>query len=183
MILPSAPRVICLLTALISLPINRKESAAPRLPPLRRTMDLPFEKFIRQAAEENRVDPRLIAAIIWTESGFNARDVSPAGACGLMQLMPQTARMLGVKDVFDPQANIRAGTRHFRHLLNQYSGDLALALAAYNAGDLPVRRYHGIPPFPETRNYVKKVLRHYPPPTRVEVPNRYGHSGQGFLAS
>lgn len=105
------------------------------------------------------VDPRLIMAIIATESGGDEKAVSRAGASGLMQLMPETQRHLGVRDAFDPEANVEGGVRYFRSLLDRYGGDTALALAAYNAGPANVDRYGGVPPFAETRAYVRKVLQ------------------------
>src|SRR5262245_44523665 len=91
----------------------------------------PYDMFIEQAAKETHLDPRLIKAVIVAESQFHVHEISPAGACGLMQLMPHTAQLLAVKDIFDPEENIRAGARHLRYLLNRFSNDLALSLAAY----------------------------------------------------
>ena len=104
------------------------------------------------------VDARLIMAIIATESGGDEKAVSRAGASGLMQLMPETQRHLGVRDAFDAEANVEGGVRYFRSLLDRYKGDATLALAAYNAGPANVDKYGGIPPFAETRAYVRKVL-------------------------
>jgi soluble lytic murein transglycosylase-like protein len=95
------------------------------------------------------------------ESRYNPRAVSHRGAQGLMQLMPTTARWLGVKDSFNPQANIDAGVRYFRRLLDRFNGDVKLALAAYNAGSRYVRKYNGIPPFKSTHEYIKKVLEYH----------------------
>ena len=107
------------------------------------------------------VDSELVMAIIRVESGFDARAVSPAGASGLMQLMPGTQRELGVQDAFDPDANVEGGVRYFRSMLDRYGGNVSLALAAYNAGPANVDRYGGIPPFEETQKYVRKVLALY----------------------
>lgn len=120
------------------------------------------DRQIRQAALEQGLEPALLHAVVQVESGYNARAVSPKGAVGLMQLMPTTARSLGVRDSTDPKANLRGGARHLRNLIARFDGDLALALAAYNAGESAVRRYAmQVPPFAETRSYVAAVLRRY----------------------
>jgi soluble lytic murein transglycosylase-like protein len=107
------------------------------------------------------VDADLISSVIATESNFNAHAVSRKNARGLMQLMPQTAAKLGVHNIFDPQENIDAGTRYLGNLLQRYQNDLALALAAYNAGPERVQQYGRVPPFAETVSYVQKVQRTY----------------------
>jgi soluble lytic murein transglycosylase-like protein len=117
----------------------------------------PYDPFIRNVASQEGLDPSLIKAVALVESGFNPRAVSPKGARGLMQLMPATARLYGVRDPHDPYENLRAGTRHLRDLLIEFHGDLPLALAAYNAGSGAVRRSGGIPNYKETRDYVRKV--------------------------
>ncbi|MBC5824533.1 MAG: lytic transglycosylase domain-containing protein [Candidatus Eremiobacteraeota bacterium] len=120
-----------------------------------------FGALIRSCAARNEVDPALVAAVVRQESGFQARAVSSAGALGLMQLMPDTARSLGVSDPFDPAQNIDGGTRLLRGLIDRYHGRLDFALAAYNAGPGAVDRFHGVPPYAETRAYVRDVLSAY----------------------
>jgi soluble lytic murein transglycosylase-like protein len=118
----------------------------------------PYEHLIQQHAARQSLRPELVRAVIQVESGFNPRALSPKGAMGLMQLMPATARSLGVDDPWDPAQNIRGGTDYLRHLLDEYDGDERLALAAYNAGSGAVARYGGrVPPYRETREYVRKV--------------------------
>ena len=111
-----------------------------------------------EAARRHSLDPELVRAVIAVESGFRPDAVSPKGAQGLMQLMPATARSLGVKDSLDPADNIDGGTRHLRALIERYQGDVKRALAAYNAGEGAVARHGGMPPYPETVAYVRKVL-------------------------
>jgi hypothetical protein len=118
---------------------------------------------IRKSAERHEVDPDLIHAIVHVESGYDSRAVSQKGAMGLMQLIPATARRFGVEDPFDPRQNIEGGTSYLKYLLGLFDGNLALSLAAYNAGENSVLREGGIPPFPETREYVRKVQSIYQP--------------------
>lgn len=113
---------------------------------------------VQEAAERYAVPERLILAVIRAESGFNPYAVSPKGARGLMQLMPQTANMLGVKNSFDPAENIDGGVRHLRGLIDRFGNDVRLAVAAYNAGEQAVTYYRGVPPYAETQGYVQKVL-------------------------
>jgi len=120
---------------------------------------VPFQGIIVQVAGQYEVDPHLVRAIIFAESGFNPRAKSKKGARGLMQLMPSTAKALGVRNIYDPRENIDGGVRYFKLLLDRFEGDVQLALAAYNAGSRHVRNYEGVPPFKATRRYIKKVLK------------------------
>ena len=117
---------------------------------------------IRQVATSMEVDPKLLEALVETESKFDPYAVSRKGAMGLMQLMPETARRFEVANVFDPRQNLEGGTRYLKELLDRYD-DTALALAAYNAGEDAVDRYRGIPPYRETRGYVSRILRRMKP--------------------
>jgi Transglycosylase SLT domain len=117
--------------------------------------------FAAAAARRHGLDPELVMAVVSVESGFRPEAVSPKGARGLMQLMPRTAESLGVENAFDPAQNLEGGARHLGQLLTLYGGDLAKALAAYNAGEGAVDRHGGVPPYRETRAYVKKVLERY----------------------
>ena len=120
-----------------------------------------FWPIIQSAANRHDVDPVLIRAIIFAESGYNPKAISKRGAQGLMQLMPETAYELGVEDSFNPEDNIHGGVEYFKLLLDRFDGDVELALAAYNAGSRKVRQYQGVPPFKATQHYVKKVLKYY----------------------
>jgi soluble lytic murein transglycosylase-like protein len=113
------------------------------------------------AARRHGLEPGLVMAVVSVESGFRPEAVSPKGAQGLMQLMPKTAEALGVEDAFDPAQNLDGGARHLGELLTVYGGDLTRALAAYNAGEGAVLRHGGVPPYRETRAYVRKVLERY----------------------
>ncbi len=120
-----------------------------------------YQPIILRAANRYEVDPAIVKAIILAESSYNPKAVSKSGAKGLMQLMPKTAREMGVKDIFNPEHNINGGVRYYKKLLNQFNGDVKLALAAYNAGLRKVREHNGIPPYKATHYYIQKVFEYY----------------------
>jgi len=135
----------------------------------------PYGQLIYDIAVRHSINPQLVAALIHVESAFNARAVSPKGACGLMQLLPGTARRFGVtkkKDLFDPKKNLEAGVKYLKWLTNRFGGDVQKTLAAYNAGEGAVDRFGGIPPYRETQNYVQKIfglLGFTPPAVQTEA--------------
>jgi len=131
--------------------------AAPKMP----LTQAPFGELIRKSAEKYGVDVDLVFSVVAAESNFNPKAVSRRNARGLMQLLPETAKRLGVRDIYDPAQNIDGGTRYLRDLLKLYEGDLALALAAYNAGPGAVQRYGRIPPYNETIAYVRAIRKTY----------------------
>lgn len=144
--LPSAPAA--------SLPVGGKKAADAR----------PFAALIDTVALKHGIDPALVHAVVEAESNYRPRARSHVGARGLMQVMPATGRDLGVRSatlLFDPEANLEAGVKYLKWLLERFNGNLTSALAAYNAGPGAVTRYQGVPPYPETRNYVRKVLENF----------------------
>ena len=155
----------------------------PSAPALTETVD--------RIARQNQLSPQLVHSVIQVESNYDPNAVSPKGAQGLMQLIPATARRFGVSDAFDPADNIQGGARYLKYLLELYKGDEALALAAYNAGEGAVSRYGGVPPFPETQNYVAKVRQQLAAPPHPRKPRpatsavqaddvRGSHPGRGL---
>jgi soluble lytic murein transglycosylase-like protein len=123
--------------------------------------DCDLDWIIYRAGEKAGIDPRFIHAVIKQESKYDSKAVSPVGARGLMQMMPATAERFGLKDPFDPAANVEAGTKYLKWLLKRFDGDVSLALAGYNAGEGAVDKYKGVPPYTETQNYVKKIVSNY----------------------
>jgi soluble lytic murein transglycosylase-like protein len=123
--------------------------------------DCDLDWIIYRAGEKAGVDPRFIHAVIKQESKYNSKAVSPVGAQGLMQMMPATAERFGLKDPFDPAANVEAGTKYLKWLLKRFDGDVSLALAGYNAGEGAVDKYKGVPPYSETQNYVQRIVSNY----------------------
>lgn len=155
--IPSARGEVLLFT---NVPRHALGQRLPSLPPGERARRR-FRPLIEAAAASAGLDPRLLTAIIQVESAFNPGATSRRGAQGLMQLMPATAGVYAVRNAYDPEENIRAGARHLRDLLDLFTGNLALALAAYNAGETAVQRFGDIPPFAETREYVRRVQARY----------------------
>jgi soluble lytic murein transglycosylase-like protein len=129
--------------------------------PAKPVVKAPYRELVEAAAARYRVDADLITSVIAVESNFDPKALSPKNARGLMQLLPETAERLGVQNIYDPKENIDAGTRYLRELLQRYNNDLALALAAYNAGPERVQQYGRVPPFAETLSYVRRVKRTY----------------------
>lgn len=120
-----------------------------------------IQQLVSQISEKYKIDNKLVMAVIQQESNFNTSAVSKAGAMGLMQLMPATAKTLGVLNPFSAEQNIEGGVKHLKNMLDKYKGNLILALAAYNAGGGSVDKYGGVPPYAETQNYVRKILTNY----------------------
>ena len=137
--------------------LNNLTTLSSSLNPTTSGSENKFDEIIQAAAERFNVPAKLISSVIQHESNFDASAQSHAGASGLMQLMPSTAKWLGVKNVWDPTENVMAGTKYLRQMLDKYDGNTTLALAAYNAGPGNVDKYNGIPPFKETQNYVNKI--------------------------
>jgi soluble lytic murein transglycosylase-like protein len=138
--------------------VQRSRRLAGRLVPVP-SADL--EPLIQRQSDNQNLDPKLVKAVIQVESGYNHKALSNKGAMGLMQLMPDTASLFNVRNAFDPEENLRAGTRYLRQLLDRFAGRVELALAGYNAGPGAVEKHKGVPPYAETRDYVKQVMMLY----------------------
>src|ERR1700722_10081828 len=142
-------------------PAEPVSNAEPAPPPKPNDQPIDLNEVVRTASGTYQLDPDLVNSVIRAESGFNARAVSPKGTQGLMQLMPQTASQLRVRNSFDPRSNVEGGTRYLRDLLERYNFDLIKALAAYNAGPQRVEQYGGVPPYYETKAYVARIVRDF----------------------
>jgi soluble lytic murein transglycosylase-like protein len=139
-----------------------------------------YAAYVRQAASKYEIEPELIRAVIKAESNGDHRAVSPKGAMGLMQLMPQTANDMNVSNPFNPEENIEGGTRYLRYLLEKFNGDITLALAAYNAGPQTVEKYGNVPPISETVQYVKKVFAFYRGRHNVTIKGEREQAAKNF---
>ncbi len=139
--------------------IEPEEIFAPVVANPETPLQVPYAELIRAASLKYKLDPQLVASVVKAESNFNPRAISRKNAQGLMQLMPETSTRLAVRNPFDPAQNIEAGTHYLRLMLDQFSGNLPLALAAYNAGPDRVAQYGGVPPYRETRDYVQRVTK------------------------
>jgi soluble lytic murein transglycosylase-like protein len=135
--------------------------AAHQNPQLFRADPSAYDRLIRRVAAEHKVDFALVKAVMHVESAFNPYARSDKGALGLMQLLPATAKRYGIDDIYDPTQNVVAGVKHLKYLLETFNNTHKLALAAYNAGENAVLRHRGIPPYPETQNYVRKVMQYH----------------------
>jgi hypothetical protein len=142
-------------------PVTSASAVTAMAPAPKTQLPMKLDDVVAAVSDRHHLDPDLINSVIHAESGFNPHAVSPKGARGLMQLMPQTASKLGVANAFDPQANIEGGTQYLRSLLEQYNFDLVKALAAYNAGPQRVAQYKGVPPYYETQAYVARIIRDF----------------------
>lgn len=165
-------------------PIRKASSSLAPRGSTRRTQRAQLVALAHRLARQYAINERLVQAVITVESNFDPRAVSRAGAQGLMQLMPATATRYNVDDPFDPRANVEGGVRYLKDLLQRYAGDVRWALAAYNAGEGAVARYGGIPPYPETQQYVKRVMALYNPmyqPYQLQKIYRYRTRRGGIL--
>ncbi len=160
-------------------------SSAPASSPSQmKSIPSAYAEMINTACSRHGVDPALVHAIVKVESDFNPFALSRKGAMGLMQLMPQTATIMNVRNIYSPDENIDGGVRYLRYLLDRYEGNISLALAAYNSGETAVQKWGTIPPFPETQSYVQRILKLYNG-TGISAPTRYtiyiGYGDDGAL--
>ena len=177
--------IVCAWTLLVS--VSAWANGAAKSGSVSRASSSDLRRLVQEISLEHGVDPKLVDSLVRVESAYNPKAVSRKGAMGLMQLMPQTAKRLRVANPYDPESNIRGGVREFARLIERYSGNLQLALAAYNAGEGAVARYRGIPPYSETRNYVSKIMTLYTgrpyrvPGVRRSIPVRMTQDDKGTL--
>lgn len=165
---------------LFSLSEGKAEDKSTSLPESR------YHGIVNTVAKKYYLPPELIHSIIRAESNYDPFAISPKGAMGLMQLMPETARIYKVKNVFDPQDNIEGGVKYLNDLIKLFNSDTDLVLAAYNAGQEAVKKYGGIPPYPETKSYIKNVMRAYPRTTiktKTIIYKFYDESGRLVLTN
>ncbi len=155
--------VLCVLLFILALitPVRQPKPGSDLLRYFLRDTSSDFEAHIQDISKRHGLDFRLVKALIKAESHFDHKAISRKGAVGLMQLMPGTAKDMGVRNPFDPKENIEGGVRYLKYLLRRFDNDVTLALAAYNAGPEVVKRFKGVPPFPETRHYLKRVMQFY----------------------
>ncbi len=145
-----------------------------------------LDQLIKTIASRYKVPPELVHSIIDVESNYNHKAVSPKGAVGLMQLMPETAKKYGVIDIYDPRQNIEGGVKYLKDLMKLYNRRTDFVLAAYNAGQEAIKKYGGIPPYPETKNYIEKIKASYPKSfitTRTKIYKFYDDSGKLILTN
>lgn len=145
-----------------------------------------YDRIIQKAALKHDVPNDLIHSIIHAESDYNSQAISPKGAIGLMQLMPETAKEYGVKNLYDPKENIEGGVKYLKDLIKIYNKKTDLVLAAYNAGHEAIKKFGGIPPYPETRNYIQKIMASYRKSTirvRTKIYKFYDDSGRTILTN
>jgi len=164
---PAATRMLAVLAAVEP----RQDPRCSTLEKQKKPNRQQIEHWVRVWAPAYGLEPGLVLAVIWAESNFNPRAHSSKDARGLMQLIPATASRFGVMDTWDPSQNMHGGMAYLRWLMQRFHGDVELVLAAYNAGENAVESYRGIPPYPETRNYVKRITRNYPKPLHPVIEN------------
>lgn len=165
---------------LVALPYLKVEAKA------RPQLKNKYNKIIQTAAQKHSVPTDLIHSIIHAESNYNSQAISPKGAIGLMQLMPETAKEYGVKNLYDPKENIEGGVKYLKDLIRLFNKKTDLVLAAYNAGQEAIKKHGGIPPYPETRNYIKKIMASYRKSTirtRTKIYKFYDDSGRLILTN
>jgi soluble lytic murein transglycosylase-like protein len=171
------------IVAVDAVPAEILAAGTPMLHPAQSTVPADIPALLHRAGAQHHLDPDLLASVVYAESDGRTHAVSRAGARGLMQLMPATAKDLGVRDSFAAEQNIAGGTAYLDALLMYYHEDMALALAAYNAGPAAVDRYHGIPPYAETRRYVERVIHDFNERKLREAQRQSSHAAWASMAA